>query len=83
MNLDEMKNALASDATRKAEKLEGEVVRLKHEIKRRDTAIAEQQDILRVMFNRCMAWSMGGLCMFCGQRRMCDDYRRTGGDENV
>ena len=82
MNLEEMKAALASEATKKAEKQELEIKYLRNELKRADGQIREYQEILRVMFNRCFAWTRGAMCMFCRHRDSCDNIRRTGGRDD-
>lgn len=35
----------------------------------------DQKEMLRVLFNRCMALTGGGTCFFCGIRKGCDTYR--------
>ncbi len=35
----------------------------------------DQKEILRVLFNRCMALTAGQTCFFCGMRKECDIYR--------
>ena len=34
----------------------------------------DQKEILRVLFNRCMALTGGQTCFFCGMRKDCDTY---------
>ena len=34
-----------------------------------------QKELLRVLFNRCMALTDGQICFFCGIRKECDTYR--------
>lgn len=34
-----------------------------------------QKEMLRVLFNRCMALTGGQTCFFCGIRKECDIYR--------
>lgn len=75
MNLEEMREALASDATRKADSLEKQVKRLRSELREKDKIIDGQRASMKVLFNRCMAQSHGLLCFFCGERKKCDEMR--------
>ena len=34
-----------------------------------------QKEMLRVLFNRCMALTGGQTCFYCGMRKDCDTYR--------
>ena len=78
MNLEEMKAALASEATKKAERYEKEIKRLNKEIREKDEQIKQQGDVLRIMFNRCLTLSHGMLCIFCGEKKRCDEMRSVG-----
>ena len=78
MNLDEMREALASDATRKADSLEKQVKRLRSELRDKDKTIESHKETLRIMFNRCMVYTKGMMCIFCGEREKCDEMRSTG-----
>ena len=75
MNLEEMKAALASDATEKVKELEAEIKRLKKELTKTDSRMKEQDEMLRHMFNRCMTLTRGAMCIFCGYREDCDVLR--------
>ena len=35
----------------------------------------DQKELLRILFNRCMALTGGQTCFFCGIRKECDTYR--------
>ena len=35
----------------------------------------DQKEMLRVLFNRCMALTGGQTCFWCGMRKECDMYR--------
>lgn len=35
----------------------------------------EYKDMLKVLFNRCLTLSSGQLCIFCGLRNECSQYR--------
>lgn len=35
----------------------------------------DQKEMLRVLFNRCMALTEGQLCFWCGMREACDIHR--------
>ena len=35
----------------------------------------DQKEMLRVLFNRCMALTGGQTCLFCGMRKECDTFR--------
>lgn len=37
----------------------------------------ELKNAVRVLCNRCAAWTGGATCFFCGLRDMCDQYRTT------
>ena len=78
MNLEELRGALSSVATRRAEELEKENRRLKREIAEKDKIIAERKNLCRVMFNRCIALTDGLTCMICGHREICDKERNMG-----
>lgn len=45
----------------------------------------EAKDMLRVLFNRCLALTEGQMCGFCGMRQECNNSRsiliRTGTEE--
>ena len=75
MNLEELRGALASAATRRAEELERENRRLRREMKEKDRIIAERKDLCRVMFNRCIALTKGLTCMWCGHSEICEKER--------
>ena len=34
-----------------------------------------QKEMLRALFNRCMALTGGQTCFFCGMRKECDTFR--------
>lgn len=35
----------------------------------------DQKEMLRILFNRCMALTEGQTCFFCGMREECDTFR--------
>lgn len=35
----------------------------------------DQKEMLRILFNRCMALTGGQTCFFCGMRKECDTFR--------
>lgn len=35
----------------------------------------DQKEMLRILFNRCMALMGGQTCFFCGIRKECDTFR--------
>ncbi len=75
MNLEELKSALASDATEKVKEQEAEVKRLKKEIAKKDSYLKEKDEMLRHMFNRCRTLTQGAMCIFCGYQWTCDALR--------
>lgn len=84
MNLEDLKQALSSDATEKAKRLEQETSRLRSEIKKKDKIIADRNDVLRAMFNRCYVQqvSMGAtMCIFCAHESLCYHLRNVGKKE--
>lgn len=81
MKLEEMREALASDATRKADSLERQVKRLRTELRDKDKAIESYQKSLRFMFNRCLALTHGLICIFCGERGVLEKRRNRHADD--
>lgn len=77
MNLEELREAMASDATKKAKKQEEEITRLKKELNKKQALLAEKNDMLRTMFNRCyVQMSAGGaMCFFCNLSPTCNKLR--------
>lgn len=37
-----------------------------------------QEEMLRVLFNRCVALTGGQMCAFCGMKKECDEIRSAG-----
>lgn len=73
MNLNELREAMASDATKENEKLKEENARLRQMVKdlRRnytDDTNALKEDC-RALSNRCFALTHGTMCCFCELRR--------------
>lgn len=79
MNLEEFKNAVASEATKRADRQARETARLFKEVRQKGAQIAEYGEALRVMFNRCYAQSVH-MCFFCGHglHHLCDKLRSVG-----
>lgn len=77
MNLEELRKAMASDATKKAKKQEEEIIQLKKELSKKQALLAEKNDMLRAMFNRCyVSISAGGtMCFFCNLSPTCNNLR--------
>ena len=75
MNLEELKSALASDATEKVKEQEAEIKRLKKELANTDSYLKEKDEMLRHMFNRCRALTQSAMCIFCGYCGACDALR--------
>lgn len=78
MKLEELKQALASEATQKAERLEQEVHELEEQLKSKNETIKDYRNHLRVMFNRCYAVYNFGMCPVCGCKSLCDKLRDVG-----
>lgn len=82
MNLEELKTALDSEGRQKAEKLESDNNHLKTVIRKKNERIAQLENSLRVMYNRCYATAGmrtgGTMCFMCGERRNCDRLRSVG-----
>ena len=78
MNIEELRQALASDATEKAKQQEKHIKELEKKLKNSEIKINEQNDMLRAMFNRCRAQNTFSgaimMCMFCGLRTACENY---------
>lgn len=77
MNLNEFREAMASDATKENEELRQEIQRLNRDIEslkkryHKDTTYlrscyAAQLEELRALANRCWALTHGTMCCFCG-----------------
>lgn len=72
MNLNELREAMASDATKENEKLKEENARLHHMVENleRDhrvacTNISALKEDYRALSNRCFALTRGLMCCFC------------------
>ena len=83
MNLEEMKAALASDATKKVKEQEVEIKRLKKELAKNDGYLKEKEEMLRYMFNRCIALTRGAMCILCDCQGACDAIRSVYNKENT
>lgn len=69
MNLNELREAMASDATKENEELKLELASLKKKYRKdtehlRSCCNAQLED-LKALANRCRVLSGGGLCIFC------------------
>lgn len=69
MNLNELREAMASDATKENEKLKSENKKLKISYER---AVKESNEVrgrllddCRALSNRCFALTQGSMCVFC------------------
>nr|DAO50465.1 MAG TPA: hypothetical protein [Caudoviricetes sp.] len=76
MNLNELREAMASDATKENEKLKEENARLRHMVENleRDhrvacTNISALKEDCRALINRCFVLTHGTMCCFCELRR--------------
>lgn len=69
MNLNELREAMASDATKENEKLKAEIEELKSKYKRTVKEANEVRgrllDDCRALSNRCFALTKGSMCVFC------------------
>lgn len=70
MNLDELREAMASDATKENEELKRELASLKKRYHKdteylRSCCNAQLEDI-KTLANRCWALTHGTMCCFCG-----------------
>lgn len=72
MNLNELREAMASDATKENEKLKEENARLRHMVENleRDhrvacTNISALKEDCRALSNRCFTLTRGAMCCFC------------------
>lgn len=75
LSLEQFKAALSTEATEKVKKLEADIERLKAELGKKETVIAERKRICRVLFNRCFTMHGGQMCVFCAHREICDKER--------
>lgn len=70
MNLNELHEAMASDATKENEELKREIESLKKRYHEDTTYLrscyAAQLEELRALANRCWALTHGTMCCFCG-----------------
>ena len=78
MNLEELRSALASDATEKAKAQEKLIKSLKRQLKEKNDTLAARDDVLRTMFNRCLAQTGGAICLFCSHEGLCYELRSVG-----
>ena len=79
MNLDELRKALSSTATRQAERLKKENRQLRAEILEKSRIIDEQKAMRVALFNRC--WTLTGLgatCFICAYYDQCERERTMG-----
>lgn len=70
MNLNEFREAMASDATKENEELKQEIASLKEKYRKdavhlRSCCGAQLED-LKALANRCWALTHGTMCCFCG-----------------
>ncbi len=69
MNLNELREAMASDATKENEELKRELASLKKKYRKdtehlRSCCNAQLED-MKALANRCWVWSRGAMCIFC------------------
>lgn len=83
MNIEELRKALASDATEKVKEQERLIKNLRKDISERDERIKVAEDVLRTMFNRCYVQSQGLLCFWCGHSEMCHRLRDVGKEQET
>lgn len=75
ISLEQFKQAMASEATRKAERLEERNKELKELNRKMGAEINRRREICRIMFNRCYALTQATTCFMCGFRETCDEER--------
>ena len=68
MRLQEFQQMMKSDAAERCKELE-------ERLKSRNSQIAKQEDMLRVLFNRCYALTATEMCWFCDLREDCHKSR--------
>lgn len=78
LSLEEFKEALSSDATKRAEAQETTIKELHAELGMKSKEIAERKEMCRVLFNRCFATCKGMMCVFCGIKDACKKERTVG-----
>lgn len=70
MNLEELRQAMASDATKENEKLKNEVKLLRKQLHESTDRYEERINHLtrdfRALTNRCWTLTLGSMCCFCG-----------------
>lgn len=78
MNMEEFRNALASDAREENERLNKELEKLKtsssKEIKELKEELDQYKDWCRVLANRCYVSTGGYICMYCAVE-FCKHYQ--------
>ncbi|MBR4152077.1 MAG: hypothetical protein IKT98_03890 [Selenomonadaceae bacterium] len=77
MNIEELRKALASDATEKVKEQEKTIQALEKQLEEAENIIKVQYKVLRVMCNRCIVMTRGAMCLFCGHAGLCEDLRNT------
>lgn len=69
MNLDELRQAMASDATAENKNLKNEIEDLKRKLKEEQENHTHDKESLsndcRYLANRCFALTKGAMCVFC------------------
>lgn len=69
MNLQELREAMSSDATKENEKLKNDLKSLKkrheNEVKKLNNSCTELLDDCRALSNRCFAFTKGSMCIWC------------------
>ena len=83
MNLEEFREALSSEAMEKAKKQDEIIKKLKRQLKEKDEELAQKNDILVAMFNRCWVQMKGVMCLFCNHAGLCNELRSVGKEKNV
>ena len=78
MNLEEFREALASDATKKTDSLERQIEKFRREIIGLNIQISNHENDLRILYNRCFATNRGLVCQLCGMKEKCARMRSVG-----
>lgn len=81
MNLQEFRDAIASDATKRADVQESTIKDLHSQVRKLKAEIVTRDQWIAQLERRCMVTGHGILCLFCGHRDTCTGRKDKPGGE--